>query len=133
MKKLLTTSFILAAMLVACTKKVVPDTGAASDKSQPAKVDAAKTEAEIKADAEAKAKIEAGEEPASPATPVMSDMERGKSIITGKCTGCHAMKNTGDYTFSQWQNILRSMVPKAKLSGEEEKQLTAYIKANAKQ
>ncbi|HEV7782460.1 MAG TPA: hypothetical protein VGO58_14395, partial [Chitinophagaceae bacterium] len=110
-----------------------PDTGAATGNSESKTATVTpKTDAENKADAETKAKIEAAERPAN-LPPVMSDMDNGKSLLMGKCTGCHLMKNAGDYTFSQWQNILRSMVPKAKLSGEEEKQLTAYIKANAKQ
>lgn len=135
MKKLLIAPLFIAAILVACSKKVVPDTGAKPDtKTEETKVETAKTktEAEIKAELEEKAKVEQAEKPAAP-TPVMTDMDHGKAIYSSKCNSCHAMKTIGNYSFFQWQSILRSMVPKAKLSGDEERQVTAYIKANAKQ
>jgi hypothetical protein len=139
MKKLMTLSFIAATILVACSKKAVPTTGATttSGKTETVKTEVAQPSEKSKADIEAKQKIEATEKtpatPASPASPVMTEMDNGKSLFITKCTSCHAAKNTSDFTFSQWQGILRSMVPKAKLSSDEEKQLTAYIKANAKQ
>ena len=132
MKKLMILSFIAAAILVACNKKAVPTTNpdGTTGKTEAVKTEPAKTAEQNKADAEAKQKIEAATRSLDTAP---TEMDNGKNVYTTKCTSCHAMKNTGDYTFSQWQGILRSMVPKAKLSGDEEKQVTAYIRANAKQ
>jgi cytochrome c5 len=134
MKKLMILSFIAGAVLVACNKKVVPSSGTdgSTGKTEAAKVETTKTDEQNKADADAKQKIEAATRSVEPA-PIMTDMDNGKNVYTTKCASCHAAKNTGDFTFFQWQGILRSMVPKAKLSADEERQVTAYIKANAKQ
>ena len=63
----------------------------------------------------------------------MTMMDNGKNVFVTKCGKCHALKNTGDYTANQWDGILKAMAPKAKLSGDETRQVEAYIKANAKQ
>lgn len=131
MKKLITLSFICVTGLIACTKKVVPTTQATPAVKNETVGNEAKSAAQIQADIEAKKKIEAEE--TKTWTPVMTETENGRIIFTTKCTKCHEMKKTGNYTIVQWDNILRSMVPKAKLSADEEKQVTAYIKANAKQ
>jgi len=133
MKKLIVSSFVLMAVVVACTKKAVPTTGTTPEKTAIAKTEPAKTEEEIKADIEAKAKAETAQKTTVATRGLDGDLDNGKNVFTTKCTSCHAAKNPGDYTFFRWENILRSMVPKAKLSAEEEKQVTAYIKANAKQ
>jgi mono/diheme cytochrome c family protein len=57
---------------------------------------------------------------------------QGKTVYTSRCGRCHGLKNTEAYTPQQWDNILKSMIPKAKLNEEEAKQVTAYVMANAK-
>lgn len=56
----------------------------------------------------------------------------GKTVYVNRCGRCHGLKNTEKYTQQQWENILKSMIPKAKLNDEEAKQVTAYVMANAK-
>ncbi|MFN8289211.1 MAG: hypothetical protein U0U70_03020 [Chitinophagaceae bacterium] len=59
--------------------------------------------------------------------------EKGSGIYSVKCSRCHAAKDPGNYTWSQWGGILKKMVPNAKLTSDEEDYVRAYIKANAKQ
>ncbi len=56
----------------------------------------------------------------------------GKIIYANRCGRCHGLKNTESYTLQRWENILKTMIPKAKLNDEEAKQVTAYVMANAK-
>lgn len=56
----------------------------------------------------------------------------GQSIYINRCGRCHGLKNTEKYTQQQWENILKSMIPKAKLNDEEGKQVTAYVMANCR-
>ncbi len=56
----------------------------------------------------------------------------GQSIYVNRCGRCHGLKNTEKYTQQQWETILKSMIPKAKLNDEEAKQVTAYVMANSK-
>jgi len=56
----------------------------------------------------------------------------GQTVYTNRCGRCHGLKKTENYTAQQWDNILRSMIPKAKLNDYEARQVTAYVMANAK-
>lgn len=56
----------------------------------------------------------------------------GQTVYTNRCGRCHGLKKTENYTSQQWDNILKSMVPKAKLNDEEAKQVTAYVMEHAK-
>ena len=145
-------SFVAAAILVACNKKAAPagSTGsgsssskemAASKEAAASKNDAEKNEASEKSAAEAMKTAEKKPDlpstsptnPANPSAPNKpSDEDAGKLVYNSKCTKCHAGKTVSAYTFSQWEGILKSMVPKAKLSADEESQVVAYIRAHAK-
>jgi mono/diheme cytochrome c family protein len=57
---------------------------------------------------------------------------QGKTVYTNRCGRCHGLKNTQRYTVSEWDNILKSMIPKARLNEEQASQVTAYVHANAK-
>jgi len=59
-------------------------------------------------------------------------MENGKTVFVTKCGGCHALKNPGDYTMDQMNTILKTEIPKAKLSSKEADEVTAYLLANTK-
>lgn len=131
MKKLMALSFICIMGITACSKKVVPATGTTTPaKIETAKAEPAKTEAQTLADIEAKKKLEPEQQ--AQATSAMTPMDQGKTVFTTKCVKCHGLKNTEDYTPAQWDNILKVMSPRAKLSSDEEKQLAMYIKANTK-
>lgn len=56
----------------------------------------------------------------------------GQTIYTTRCGRCHGLKKTENYTAQQWDNILKSMIPKAKLNDDEAKQVTAYVIEHAK-
>jgi mono/diheme cytochrome c family protein len=56
----------------------------------------------------------------------------GETIYTTRCGRCHGLKRTEKYTQQQWENILKTMIPKARLNDEQAKQVTAYVMANAK-
>ena len=56
----------------------------------------------------------------------------GQTVYTNRCGRCHNLKTTTDFTPKQWEGILQSMIPKAKLDDTQAKQVTAYVMANAK-
>ena len=56
----------------------------------------------------------------------------GLTIYTTKCARCHEAKDVTEYTTRSWEGILKSMIPKAKLTEEESRQVTAYVMAHAK-
>lgn len=61
-----------------------------------------------------------------------TDVETGQTVYETKCKKCHALKNTENYTTEKWPGILKSMAPKAKLTEDETKQVTAYVMTHAK-
>lgn len=61
------------------------------------------------------------------------DLTAGKRVYTTRCNRCHALKKTEKFTHQQWNNILKSMIPKARLNEDEAKQVTHYVMANAKE
>jgi len=65
-------------------------------------------------------------------SPRTVSMENGKTVFVTKCGGCHALKNPGDYTMDQMNTILKTEIPKAKLSSKEANEVTAYLLANTK-
>jgi hypothetical protein len=42
------------------------------------------------------------------------------------------LKPVDNFTADRWNNILKAMIPKAKLTDAEAEQVTAYVMANAK-
>jgi mono/diheme cytochrome c family protein len=56
----------------------------------------------------------------------------GQTVYTNRCARCHGLKKTENYTQQQWENILKGMIPKARLNDDEAKQVTAYVMANSK-
>jgi cytochrome c5 len=56
----------------------------------------------------------------------------GQTVYTNRCGRCHGLKKTENYTVQQWDNILKSMIPKAKLNDDEAKQVAAYVMEHAK-
>jgi mono/diheme cytochrome c family protein len=56
----------------------------------------------------------------------------GQTIYNSRCGRCHYSKTVQDYTQQQWENILKRMIPKAKLNKEEAQDVTAYVMEHAK-
>jgi mono/diheme cytochrome c family protein len=110
MKKLITL-FAFALIIFSCTRKVSPaSTPTVSDNST-------NTESVVVAPAEDQHAIA---------------IAAGRSIYNTKCTKCHGDKGVSNYTAANWEGILKSMAPNAKLTQTETAQVTAYVKANAK-
>ncbi|HEY6955513.1 MAG TPA: hypothetical protein VI385_09725 [Flavisolibacter sp.] len=65
-------------------------------------------------------------------TPTGEAMSAGQTIYSSRCGRCHYLKTVQDYTPQQWDNILKSMVPKARLNKDEATQLTVYVMEHAK-
>ena len=59
-------------------------------------------------------------------------MAAGKTIYTTRCNRCHKAEPIDRFTTVEWENILKSMIPKARLNEEQSKIVTAYIMAKAK-
>ena len=150
MKRIIAAFVFISILLIACTKKAVPsgsrrssEPGEARNKTtQPgdgSPVNTVHPEDLASADTKTASKdnsstgTKPNELPTGPNAPNKPDAEElGKSIYSSKCNKCHGAKNVKNYNLTQWEGILKSMVPNAKLSTEEENYLLAYIKANAK-
>jgi mono/diheme cytochrome c family protein len=59
-------------------------------------------------------------------------VKQGHAVYTAKCGKCHGLKPVENFTADRWNNILKKMIPKAKLTDAEAEQVTAYVMANAK-
>ena len=116
------TVLILALAVWACHRKTIPS----SDNNI---VISNKTDTEVKSTTETKTETKSTDNP-SGATVDMA--AAGKTVYTTRCNRCHGLKVTENYTQQQWTNILKEMIPKARLNEEESKQVTAYVMANAK-
>jgi len=51
----------------------------------------------------------------------------GLRIYESKCGGCHELKNVRAFTRQRWRTVLPDMMAKAKLKGEEQQRLIAFI------
>jgi mono/diheme cytochrome c family protein len=69
----------------------------------------------------------------TPSLSVQTQIDAGKGIYVNKCGTCHGLKEPGMYDKGAWAHILKSMIPKAKLTGPDGDLVTAYVMANAKQ
>lgn len=115
------TVLILALAVWACHRKTVPS----SDNNI---VISNKTNTEVKSTTETKTETTSSDNSSS----TVDLATAGKTVYTTRCNRCHGLKNTENYTQQQWTNILKSMIPKARLNEDESKQVTAYVMANAK-
>ncbi|HVZ57789.1 MAG TPA: hypothetical protein VG870_14115 [Chitinophagaceae bacterium] len=117
MKKTVLLSLTASLFILACHKKTVPEKTAVQ---QPAP------------QVSQQAPVAQQSTTTQPAATDASLAELGKTVLSTKCTKCHGLKNPGDFTAQRWDGILKSMIPKAKLTDDEAKQVTAYVLANAK-
>lgn len=56
-----------------------------------------------------------------------SQIESGRTLYVMKCSGCHTLKQPRAYSAERWPKIMEKMSPKAKLSREQEEQITRYV------
>ncbi len=120
MKRAIIFSFLFMIVAIACTKKAMPTV--AVSEAIPAKTITTEPLSGPRADS---IKLAAD-------IPTDALVEQGKSVYAVKCSRCHVLRVTGNYTMDQWDNILKKMIPNAKLTAEEEKRVVAYIRSEAK-
>ncbi len=138
MKKLMVSLLSLALIAAACTKKMAPATTGTETTPMKSPDSDKEKSGEAEKTTEPTKPVESSIPALPPAKPMSSlpnkpsEEESGKNVYSTKCGTCHALKNTGNYTFNQWEVILKKMVPNAKLSADEESQVVAYIKGNSK-
>jgi len=133
MKKLLVLFFICAAGVIACGKKVMPESDA-NNQTKSGKSKSATESSRSNTSSNTTPSfnnMERSVPPVPDGTRSVS-MEKGKTVFVTKCSNCHALKNPGDYTVDQMNNILKAEIPRAKLTNKEANQVTAYLLANAK-
>ena len=56
----------------------------------------------------------------------------GQSTFNAKCSRCHGLKVTTNYTADRWVSIMQVMASKANLTEVEKENVLAFVKANAK-
>ena len=117
MKTILSVSFVIAFVIIACSRKTI----ASKEPVIPRR--------------ETSSPVPDSTTIVSPSVVELTDAASiawGKSIFETRCVRCHGLKNTADYTSQRWEGILRLMAPKARLTQTEIQQVTAYVKANSK-
>ena len=139
MNKIITTLVIITILIVSCAKKMTPASGNTSTQNtgsvQPANAPIAEQQPTTKITA-------------LPATTVATNAtaqaakqtrggtltleQKGQSIYNVKCSQCHGLKVTTDYTWERWATVMQLMAVRANLSEEEKENVLAYVKANAK-
>ena len=135
MKKLIVLSFICAAGVISCGKKIMPESDA-NNQTKP-----------VNEIPEKGSKQSGTTNASSNTTPSFNDMkgsktdipvvpdpvylDQGKTVFLTKCGSCHALKKISQYTTDQWTNILKVEIPRAKLNSVESGQVTAFIMAKA--
>lgn len=61
-----------------------------------------------------------------------AELEQGMQIMSEKCGRCHVLFEPADFNQQAWKEILKAMIPKAKLNDADAALVTAYIMKNAK-
>ncbi|MFT4061233.1 MAG: cytochrome c [Edaphocola sp.] len=61
-----------------------------------------------------------------------AQLEQGHALYSSNCVRCHKYKEPSDFTASEWTEILKSMIPKARLNEADAQLVTAYVMANSK-
>ena len=136
MKKLIVLSFICAAGIIGCGKKIMPESGT-NNQTRPANDKEVKAATQVAATNTSATSTPSfnnmkGTESGAPVLPASEIMDKGKTVYVTKCSSCHALKVPGDYTRDQMKNILKAEIPKAKLDNKEADQLTVYLLANTR-
>lgn len=146
-RRIITAGICFTMLVLACTRKVAPPTAMpdinkseTADKTQPEV--SQKTEDKTLVDQDAEKGKPSTSEPSPeiptlpPGTPKTSEKpsseQSGRTIYTTRCNKCHAAKTIKNYTLTQWEGILKKMVPNANLNTEEASSLYEYIRANAR-
>jgi|SRR5690606_35463638 len=60
------------------------------------------------------------------------ELNTAQTLYENNCAKCHNLKEPSSRTPEEWNNILKKMIPKAKLSYEDGRLVRAYLVANSK-
>lgn len=132
MKKGILVLSVFMAGIIACSKKITTTTNTTAEVAPapavtaPTVPDKPKSEEVVPAKEETKPLVIAGADDTDPT------LIKGRAIYTGKCIKCHTANPVDRFTAARWEGILRSMIPKSKLSFEEASQVTAFVKAHCR-
>lgn len=61
-----------------------------------------------------------------------AQISEGQSLYENNCAECHKLKNPANKTPEKWNNTLKKMLPKTKLTYEESRLVRAYLVVNSK-
>jgi hypothetical protein len=117
-----------ALILLACQRKTSPAT---SQSALPAEAPVA-APAPVKTDTPVVSKPATAAVPITPVTGSLMEMQAGQMIYTTRCAKCHEAKPVDNWTQTEWQPILKSMVRKSKLDSLEDHHVRLYVNTHAK-
>ncbi|HMU45543.1 MAG TPA: hypothetical protein PKC72_04195 [Chitinophagaceae bacterium] len=104
MKKAVTGCILLMIVSIACSKKSLPEITARTLEPQ---------------------------QPVSAKVDVVPNIETGKIIFSNRCSRCHGLPEPSQYSEKRWETILSVMVPRARLTKEQEIHVREYVLKNA--
>jgi mono/diheme cytochrome c family protein len=58
-----------------------------------------------------------------------ADLVPGRELYLRVCGGCHSVQGLRDYSPAKWDKVLPRMIGEARLTPDEARQLTAYVRA----
>jgi hypothetical protein len=71
-----------------------------------------------------------------PATDLVADQETvwaaARALFSKRCSACHALHHTNEFTANQWPTILKTMTKNAALQPDQAELVTRYLQAHAK-
>lgn len=56
-----------------------------------------------------------------------------KALFSKRCSACHALHHTTEFTANQWPTILKTMTKNAALQPDQAALVTQYLQTHAKQ
>ncbi len=57
----------------------------------------------------------------------LKQLERGRSLLVGKCGGCHRPPYPTEHTATEWPERLDEMAARANLDGDQRKAIEQYL------
>ncbi len=134
------TVIALTVLVWGCAHKSTPTTSATGISSNSGSVVNTPSTPPVKTETVVTSTAPVGSVPSTPAgtrTPVEGSTTKspemlGQSTFNAKCSKCHGLKVTTDYTADRWISIMQVMAGKAQLDNTEKENVLAYVKANSK-
>jgi cytochrome c5 len=64
---------------------------------------------------------------AARANVALADLQSGRSLVSSKCSACHAPPFPGAHTAAEWPRSVGEMAARSHLSADEHRQITLYL------